>query len=124
MLLGRRSSQKAELIARYAATLHVAARTEHHVVSALGAWLVLAVAGQAATADPEGGDAGARRAVGAALGLPVVEAGRVAVDLLTGLPPAVAAVSDARPITSCAGARLPEPRLPVRARSGCGRGAC
>jgi hypothetical protein len=91
MLTDRHPSRNPELIARYAATLHAAAPKEHHVVSALGAWLVLAVAGQAATADPEGGDAGARRAVEAALGLPLAEAGRVADDLLAGLPPAVAA---------------------------------
>jgi hypothetical protein len=90
-MLTDRPSRAPELIARYAGSLHAAAPKEHHVVSALGAWLVLAVAGQAATADPEGGDAGARRAVEAALGLPLVEAGRVAVDLLAGLPPAVAA---------------------------------
>jgi hypothetical protein len=81
--------QTPELIARYAATLHAAARTEHHVVSALGAWLVLTIAGQAATADPEGEDAGARLTVEQALGLPLAEAGRGAVDLLAGLPPAV-----------------------------------
>src|SRR4051794_4632577 len=91
MLIDGRPSQAPELIARYAATLHAAAPKEHQVVSALGAWLVLAVAGQAATANPEGGDAGARRAVEAALGLRLVEAGRVAVDLLAGLPPVVAA---------------------------------
>jgi hypothetical protein len=82
------------MIARYAATLHAAAPREHHVVSGLGAWLVLALAGQADTADSDrgtGGDAGAHRAVEAALGLPVAEAGRVAVDLLSGLSPAVAA---------------------------------
>ena len=82
----------AAIIARYALTVHAVARAEHQVVSGLGAWLVLAMAGQAGTtADSDGGDAGARRAVEAALGLPLAEAGQLAVDLLERLPPAVVA---------------------------------
>jgi hypothetical protein len=50
-----------------------------------------ALAGQASTADSDGRDTGARRAVEAALGLPVAEAGRLAVDLLGGLSRAVVA---------------------------------
>jgi hypothetical protein len=78
-------------IARYAAAVHTCAREEHHVVSPLGAWLVLALAGQADTPQPDGEGAGSRRAVEAALGLPTADAGRVAVDLLGRLHPAVAA---------------------------------
>src|SRR3954469_9830432 len=84
--------QAPAVIARYASTLHAAACEEHHVVSGLGAWLVLALAGQAGMGDADGGgDIGARGAVEAALGVPVAEAGRLAVDLHGGLPPAVVA---------------------------------
>jgi hypothetical protein len=91
VLIDPLSTQAPAVIARYASTVHAAARAEHHVVSGLGAWLVLALASQASTADSDGGDADARHAVEAGLGLPLVEAGRVAVDLLGGLPPAVVA---------------------------------
>ena len=81
------SKGAAAAVARYAAALHWAARSEHHVVSPLGAWLVLALAGLA----DDGAEAGAREQLEAALGLPLRDAGRVAVELLEQPHPAVAA---------------------------------
>jgi hypothetical protein len=92
--IGSLRMQAPAVIARYASSLHAAARAEHHVVSGLGAWLVLALAGQASTADSDGGDTGARDAwrLRSACTRPAFpEAGQVAVDLLGGLPPAVVA---------------------------------
>ncbi|MGZ4649439.1 MAG: hypothetical protein ACXV3A_02715, partial [Kineosporiaceae bacterium] len=81
------SKGTAAAVAGYAAALHGAARSEHHVVSPLGAWLLLALAGLA----DGGAEAGAREQLAAALGLPLRDAGRVAVELLDAPHPAVAA---------------------------------
>jgi hypothetical protein len=82
-------------IARYAATVHAGVPTEHHVVSPLGAWLVLALAGLAgeepADRGTAGADSAARSAVEHDLGLPVTEAGQLAIELLGAPHPAVAA---------------------------------
>jgi hypothetical protein len=75
----------ATAVSRYAGTVHTAVRAEHHVVSPLGAWLVLALAGSAA-GTPE-----LRERLGEALGMPVDDAARVAAALLDAPHPAVAA---------------------------------
>jgi hypothetical protein len=75
----------ASAVARYADTVHAAVRADHHVVSPLGAWLVLALAGLAAE-DPD-----TRDRLEEALGMPVADAGRVASALLDAPHPAVAA---------------------------------
>jgi len=81
------STRAAAAITRYGARLHQAAGSEQHVVSALGAWLVLALAGLA----DDGTDTAARREVETALGMPLADAGRVAAELLDEPHPAVAA---------------------------------
>lgn len=79
------------VIARYAASVHASVRGEQSVVSALGAWLVLALAGLAdddaprSEADPDAA------AVEAGVGLSLPDAGRRAADLLGAPHPAVAA---------------------------------
>jgi hypothetical protein len=75
----------AAAVSRYADTVHAAVHVDHHVVSPLGAWLVLALAGPAA------GDPGARGRLEAVLGMPAADAARVAGALLEGPHPAVAA---------------------------------
>jgi hypothetical protein len=75
----------AAALARYADTVHAAVRADHHVVSPLGAWLVLALAGLAAE------DRGTRDRLEEALGMPVADAGRVASALLDAPHPAVTA---------------------------------
>jgi hypothetical protein len=75
----------AAAVARYADTVHAAVTADHHVVSPLGAWLVLALAGPAAD-DPD-----ARRRLEDVLGMPVEDAARVAGTLLDARHPAVAA---------------------------------
>jgi hypothetical protein len=73
-------------VARYAQTVHAAAPAGHHVVSPLGAWLVLALAGLA-TGDAQQHDERLR----AALGLSPEDAGALATRLLAAPHPAVAA---------------------------------
>lgn len=74
----------ATAVCRYADTVHAAVRSEHHVVSPLGAWLVLALAG--AAADPASAEP-----LEASLGMPVGDAARIAGALLDAPHPAVAA---------------------------------
>lgn len=78
------TSAIAPAVARYAATVHAAAPAAHHVVSPLGAWLVLALA--ASAADP--GEVPAPLAE--ALGMPPEDATRLAGALLDAPHPAVA----------------------------------
>jgi hypothetical protein len=75
----------AAAVARYADTVHAAVAADHHVVSPLGAWLVLALTGPAAD------DPGARRRLQEVLGMPVEDAASVAGTLLEAPHPAVAA---------------------------------
>jgi hypothetical protein len=75
----------AAAVSEYADTVHAAVRPGHHVVSPLGAWLVLALAGPAAE------DPGTRSRLEEALGMPVADAARVAGALLDAPHPAVAA---------------------------------
>jgi hypothetical protein len=75
----------AAAVARYADTVHAAVAADHHVVSPLGAWLVLALAGPAA------GDPDVRRRLEEALGMPIEDAGGLAGALLQAPHPAVAA---------------------------------
>jgi hypothetical protein len=86
-VLTERPTSLPAVIARYAASVHASVRQEHQVVSPLGAWLVLALAGLADD-DSASQEAGA---VEAALGLPLADAGRLAADLLDAVHPAVAA---------------------------------
>lgn len=70
------ASPVATWVSGYAARLHEAIGTRHHVASPLGAWLLLALAAPAST----GAD---RTALTAVLGCDVDEAARAAADLLT-----------------------------------------
>ncbi len=81
------SKGTAAAVAGYAAALHGAARSEHHVVSPLGAWLLLALAGLA----DDAAEPAARQDLEAALGLALPDAGRIAAELLEQPHPAVAA---------------------------------
>ena len=76
-------------VSRYAAAVHGAVRSEHHVVSPLGAWLVLALAGAAAADAAD--DQHVRERLEEALGMPVEGAARLAGALLEAPHPAVAA---------------------------------
>jgi hypothetical protein len=75
-----------ETIARYAAGLQPTFGEAHHVASALGAWLVLALAAPAATGED-------RVALEAALGEPAEQASTIARSLLAEPHPAVAAAA-------------------------------
>ncbi|HYJ75462.1 MAG TPA: hypothetical protein VEV65_07660, partial [Kineosporiaceae bacterium] len=75
----------AAAVARYADTIHAAAPAGHHVVSPLGAWLLIALAGSAAE------DPGTRGRLEKALGMPVEDAAGLAGALLDDPHPAVAA---------------------------------
>jgi hypothetical protein len=77
-----------EAVGGYARLLHTAIGETHHVASPLGAWLVLALAGDAAR-GPE-----ADR-LGAVLGMPPADAARFARELLDNPHPAVAAAAAA-----------------------------
>ena len=73
-------------VARYAARLHAIAGPRHHVVSPLGAWLLLALAGPAA-AGPD------RDALTEVLGCDVGSAASAAADLLADPHPLVASAA-------------------------------
>ncbi len=73
-------------VSSYAARLHAAIGTRHHVASPLGAWLLLALAGPAST----GAD---RAALTEVLGCDVDAAARAAADLLTKPHPLVASAA-------------------------------
>jgi hypothetical protein len=76
----------AACVSRYAARLHAAIGTRHHVASPLGAWLVLALTGPASRqAD--------RAALTAVLGCDVDDAAHAAADLLTRPHPLVASAA-------------------------------
>ncbi len=76
----------AACVARYAARLHAAVGTRHHVASPLGAWLLLALAGPATRAAD-------REALTDALGCDVEVAAGAAADLLAHPHPLVAAAA-------------------------------
>ncbi len=93
-------------LARYAERLHRAAGDAHHVASPLGAWLLLALTGPAATGDT-------RAAVEEALGTDVGHAAEAAHALLAAPHPLVAAATalwERTPFEELAGwrATLPE----------------
>ena len=71
-------------VAAYAERLHAAAGSDHHVVSALGAWLLLALCAPLA-------ENGARAELAEALGADPMKAAQFAADLLTQPHPLVAA---------------------------------
>jgi hypothetical protein len=75
-----------DCVAGYAARLHAAAGEGHHVVSPLGAWLVLALCGT-------GPDAAGRAALGEVLGCDAGTAARLAAGLLSRPHPQVAAAA-------------------------------
>ncbi|MFU8874614.1 hypothetical protein [Micromonospora sp. SL4-19] len=75
-----------EALAHYAERLHRAAGDAHHVASPLGAWLLLALTGPAATGD-------VRRALEEALGTDVDRAAEAAHALLAAPHPLVAAAT-------------------------------
>jgi hypothetical protein len=81
-----RVSPVAAWVSGYAARLHAAIGTRHHVASPLGAWLLLALAGPAST----GAD---RAALTEVLGCDVDAAARAAADLLTDPHPLVASAA-------------------------------
>jgi len=80
------TSQIAECVSAYAARLHAAIGTKHHVASPLGAWLVLALAAPAST----GAD---RETLTEVLGCDVADAADAAADLLTQPHPVVASAA-------------------------------
>ncbi|MGB6457784.1 MAG: hypothetical protein WBH47_25195, partial [Streptosporangiaceae bacterium] len=80
------TSLVAGAVARYAARVHEVAGSRHHVVSPLGAWLLLALAGPAT----QGAD---RAALTDVLGCTVDVAARAAGELLTDPHPLVAAAA-------------------------------
>jgi hypothetical protein len=71
-------------LARYAQRLHACVEDSHHVVSPLGAWLVLALCGPLGEGDPG-------RELAEVLGMEPAEASKVAEALLDSLHPLVAA---------------------------------
>jgi hypothetical protein len=75
-------------VARYAARLHAVAGTRHHVVSPLGAWLLLALAGPASSGTD-------RDALTDALGCDVDSAASAATDLLADPHPLIAGAAAA-----------------------------
>jgi hypothetical protein len=91
----------AACVSGYAARLHAAIGTRHHVASPLGAWLVLALAGPAST----GAD---RAALTEVLGCDVDAAAHAAADLLTRPHPLVAS---AAAVWTSPSVRLPDPFL-------------
>jgi hypothetical protein len=82
------SSLLAGPVARYAARLHAVAGPRHHVLSPLGAWLLLALAGPAST-GPD------REALTEVLGCDVGSAASAAADLLADPHPLVAGAAAA-----------------------------
>jgi hypothetical protein len=80
------ASQVAACVSRYAARLHAAIGTRHHVASPLGAWLILALAGPAST----GAD---RETLTEVLGCDVDVASQAAADLLGDPHPLVASAA-------------------------------
>ncbi len=92
------TSQLAGCISAYAARLHAAIGTKHHVASPLGAWLLLALAAPAST----GAD---RDTLTEVLGCDAADAARAAADLLTEPHPLVAS---AAAVWTDPAARLPE----------------
>jgi hypothetical protein len=81
-----RVSPVAACVSGYAARLHAAIGARHHVASALGAWLLLALTGPASS----GAD---RAALSEVLGCDVDVAARAAADLLTAPHPFVASAA-------------------------------
>ena len=83
-------------LARYAERFHACLGGVHHVASPLGAWLLLALCGTAATGGPTspGGGRPARDEVVEALGLDLPDAARLAASLL----------DQPHPLVGCAGA--------------------
>jgi len=90
------ASQVAECVSRYAARLHAAIGTGHHVASPLGAWLLLALAGPAST----GAD---RTTLTDVLGCDVEAAAQTAADLL----------GDPHPLVASAAAVWTDPAAPL-----------
>lgn len=80
------ASQIAACVSGYAARLHAVVGPKHHVVSALGAWLLLALVGPAS----EGAD---RAALTDVLGCDVDDAAQAAANLLTHPHPLVASAA-------------------------------
>jgi hypothetical protein len=80
------ASQIAACVSGYAARLHAAIGTGHHVASPFGAWLLLALAGPAST----GAD---RAALTEVLGGDVEDAAQAAADLLTEPHPLIASAA-------------------------------
>lgn len=74
------------MLARYGEHLHAAAGDTHHVVSPLGAWMVIALCGELAKVDPVAG-----KALGAVLGCEPPDAAAFAGELLRHPHPLVAA---------------------------------
>jgi hypothetical protein len=92
------TSQLAACVSAYAARLHAAIGTKHHVASPLGAWLILALAAPAST----GAD---RDTLTEVLGCDADDAARAAADLLTEPHPLVAS---AAALWTSPAVRLPE----------------
>ncbi len=92
------ASQLARCVSGYAIRLHAAVGPWHHVASALGAWLLLALAGPAS----EGAD---REVLTDVLGCDVDDAAQAAANLLTHPHPLVAS---AAAVWTSPAARLPD----------------
>lgn len=95
---GATAPDAAQALTRYAAALHAHVDDDHHVVSPLGAWMLAALPGPAATATH-------RDALAAALGMPVDHAAALVRSLLAAPHPAVHA---ALALWTCDAARSPE----------------